>query len=43
MMAATLTVYISQNGTLNDRTTRHYFERDAEGKAKRLGNVYIAG
>lgn len=43
MMAATRTVYISQNGTLNDRTTRHYFERDAEGKAKRLGNVYIEG
>ena len=43
LMAATRTVYISQNGTLNDRTTRYFFKRDAEGKPMRLGDVYVAG
>ncbi len=37
------TVYISQNGTLSTSTASGVFERGADGKAKRLGDIMIDG
>ena len=37
------TVYISQNGTLSNATANVIFERGADGKAKRLGDIMIEG
>lgn len=43
MISATRKVYISQNGTLNEATSRGVFERDADGKPRRVGDIYING
>lgn len=43
MMVATRTVLIDKNGILNAATAPHFFERDAEGKAQRFGDIYIKG
>lgn len=37
------TVYISPNGTLSKATSSVFFERTAEGKAKRIGDIMIQG
>ena len=36
-------VYISKNGTLNKKMAPRIFERDKNGKAKRIGDFYIEG
>lgn len=43
MMVATRTVVINSNGLLNSAFSREFFKRDAEGRARRLGDIYIAG
>lgn len=43
MLAATRKVYMSGNGTLSNATAASLFERDSEGKPKRLGDVMIDG
>ena len=43
LMAATRTVYVFNNGKLNKATSSHFFERGEDGKALRLGDVYIRG
>lgn len=42
-ITASRPVFISQNGGLTSSTTAGLFARDAEGKGKRLGDVYIDG
>ncbi len=37
------TVYISANGTLSEKTMSGIFERAADGKGKRLGDVMVEG
>lgn len=37
------TVYITQNGILNGATHRQVFDRDSEGKGKRIGDIMIDG
>ncbi|MCM1476132.1 MAG: type IX secretion system sortase PorU [Muribaculaceae bacterium] len=37
------TVLITSNGVLNTNTSRRLFERDNEGKPKRLGQIYVEG
>ncbi len=36
-------VYIDKNGNLSEYTMREFFKRDAEGKARRLGDIMVAG
>lgn len=43
MMGATRTVYIHQNGILNNYTMCEFFARDKNGGPRRFGDVYIAG
>ena len=43
MMGATRTVYISMNGVLNRLTCNNFFDIAADGRAQRLGDVYIKG
>lgn len=43
MMAATRTVYISNNGMLNNATMDGFFRRDTDGGPRRFGDVYIEG
>lgn len=43
MMAATRTVLIGYNGTLNNFTMKEMFARDADGGPRTFGEVYIRG
>ena len=43
MMGGTRKVYIYDNGLLNTNLHRRLFERDADGRALRFGDVYIRG
>lgn len=43
MISATRKVYISDNGTLNKATASSFFERDEDGKPKRVGDIYKEG
>jgi len=43
MMGATRTVYIGQNGTLNNHTMSEFFVRDKDGGPRTFGDVYISG
>ena len=42
-IAANRKVYITQNGMFNEAIGKNFFRRDAEGHARRLGDVYIGG
>lgn len=42
-ISATRKVYITNNGYLNNGFSKHVFERDADGKAKRVGDIYREG
>lgn len=42
-IAANRKVYITQNGEFNEAVSKNYFRRDADGHARRLGDVYIGG
>jgi hypothetical protein len=43
MMGATRTVLITQNGDLNERMSKYFFKRDAEGLPQRIGDIYRQG
>lgn len=43
MMAATRTVYVADNGRLNNVMHESFFERDSDGRALRFGDAYIRG
>lgn len=42
-IAANRKVYITQNGHFNEAIGKNFFRRNAEGHARRLGDVYIGG
>lgn len=42
-IAANRKVYITQNGMFNEAIGKNFFRRDAQGHARRLGDVYIGG
>lgn len=42
-IAANRKVYITQNGMFNEAIGKNFFRRDAEGHARRLGDIYIGG
>lgn len=42
-IAANRKVYISQNGLFNEAIGKNLYRRDANGHARRLGDVYIGG
>lgn len=43
MICPSRKVYITQNGDLNESTSRHYFSYDKDGKPLRLGEIMING
>lgn len=43
MMGATRTVYIAQNGNLNNYTMSELFARDTDGGPRTFGDIYIRG
>ncbi len=42
-IAANRKVYITQNGMFNEAIGKNFFRRDANGHARRLGDIYIGG